>query len=146
MKTDYFAPSRILTGAQAADLDEAVRLCGSLLVSDQKAAPGYPAAMLDTMAELGPYAVMAPGVAVPHARPDKGGLAPAAALVFLKTPVPFESPNGPVKIIAGFCGADDDSHMAVLSAVVSLLSDRQRLDRAAQCATPEEAAAVINGK
>ena len=138
MLEQYLSASRILTGARADSLEEAVLLCGGLLTTDGAASEHYPQAMLETVRELGPYAVMAPGVAVPHARPDRGGLFPAVALVFLREPIPFESSNGPVRVIAGFCGVDDESHMALLSALIPLISNRALLESAAAAKTPEE--------
>lgn len=139
----YLSASRILLKAQARGLEEAVLLCGRLLVEDGSAAPSYPEAMLATVEELGPYAVLAPGVAVPHASPSCGGLRPAAALVFLEQAIPFESHNGPVWVIAGFCGTDDQSHMELLSALVPFISNQQLLRKAAEAATPQDALEMI---
>ena len=139
----YLSASRILLKAQARGLEEAVLLCGGLLVEDGSAAPSYPAAMLATVKELGPYAVLAPGIAVPHASPECGGLRPAVALVFLKQAVPFESHNGPVRVIAGFCGTDSQSHMELLSALVPLISSPELFGQAAEAACPQDALDMI---
>ena len=35
--------------------------------------PTYTEAMIDVVRDMGPYIVLAPGLAMPHARPEMGG-------------------------------------------------------------------------
>ena len=39
--------------------------------------------MIETVKNLGPYIVIAPGVALPHARPEDGVIEPSMSLVTL---------------------------------------------------------------
>ena len=122
MLNELLSPDRILLDAPAATLEEATLLCGQLLVDTGCAEPGYPAAMVETVRELGSFIVMAPFTALPHAAPEQGGIRPAAALLRPKGEIPTESKNGPVRLILGFCGSDGNSHMQVLSQIAAELS------------------------
>jgi PTS system ascorbate-specific IIA component len=56
--------------------------------------------MRRVLQELGPYAVIAPGIALLHARPDDGVLAPCLALITLSRAVEFGSEqNDPVDLV-----------------------------------------------
>ena len=52
------------------DWQEAVHLTGQLLVDKGSVAPSYVDAMERVLRDLGPYAVIAPGIVLLHARPQ----------------------------------------------------------------------------
>ena len=61
----------ILVGATAAGWREAVRLAGAALVRSGAAREGYSDEMIRMIDEHGPYVVIAPGLALAHARPGE---------------------------------------------------------------------------
>jgi PTS system nitrogen regulatory IIA component len=66
------------------------------------------------------------GVAIPHGR-IKGLRGPAGALLRLKTPIPFESPDGqPVSLAVVLMVPEraTSRHLGILSQLAELLSDR----------------------
>ena len=56
-------------GATAADWRAAVQLAGAALAATGAAAPEYADEMIRMIEEHGPYVVIAPGLALAHARP-----------------------------------------------------------------------------
>ena len=56
----------------AATPEEAIREAGNALCRAGACSPQYVQAMVDSYRELGPYFVIAPGLALPHARPEQG--------------------------------------------------------------------------
>ena len=52
--------------------EEVIEYCGNILVENKKAKAGYVKEMIDSFQRFGPYMVMAPGLALPHASP--GGI------------------------------------------------------------------------
>jgi len=48
-------------------------LAGAFLVDTDAVFPSYVDAMVRAVEELGPYMVVAPGIALAHARPEDGG-------------------------------------------------------------------------
>lgn len=69
--------SSILLQADASTWQEAVKLSVDLLVKADVVEPRYYQAILDGVAEHGPYFVIAPGLAMPHGRPEEGVKKPA---------------------------------------------------------------------
>lgn len=109
--------------------EEAVLFAGELLVKSGFVEERYCLAMVDMIKDLGPYAVITPGVALPHARPEDGIIVPCMSLITLKTPVDFGSEaNDPVKLVIAFAITDHNSHIAALSQLARVLEDAEKLE------------------
>lgn len=112
----------------AQDRNEAVRESGRLLVKVGAADPNYVDAMINNVDINGTYIVIAPGIAMPHARPETGAKKVGFSLVTLAEPIRFGHPtNDPVKLVIGLCATDYESHLKALAELVSLLSDENRV-------------------
>lgn len=106
----------------AADWREAVLEAGALLAELGIAEPRYGPAMVATAERLGPYIVIAPGLAMPHSRPEDGALRSGICLLTLRDPVDFGNPaNDPVQVVLGLAGADPDEHVAALAELAPIL-------------------------
>lgn len=68
MALPTLAEDAIVLGAEASDWRAAVRLAGAALVRSGVARPGYADKMIRMIEEHGPYVVIAPGLALAHAR------------------------------------------------------------------------------
>ncbi|MFW5895059.1 MAG: PTS sugar transporter subunit IIA [Bacillota bacterium] len=130
--------------ATAKDRVEAIRLSGDLLVRNNLAKEAYSEGMIATLKEHGPYFVIAPGIAMPHARPEDGALEMGVSIVTLKEPVVFgHSSNDPVEIVIGLCAVDHEQHLELLSKVVDLLSDETLKEALLQAGSAQEMLNVI---
>ncbi|MFZ5813955.1 MAG: BglG family transcription antiterminator [Bacillota bacterium] len=123
---DLVTPSTILLDVPVKDWEEAVRTAGNLLVRVGAAEERYVDAMVDTCKKLGPYIVLGPGFALPHARPEEGVLRVSMALVRLKHPVAFGHPdNDPVDLVIALGAIDHESHLKALMELSDLLGDAE---------------------
>ena len=124
----------------AEDWKEAVRQAGRLLVDAGAVTPAYIDAMIRMVEEVGAYIVVAPGVAMPHARPEEGARQVAVAVVRLKSPVAFPGKaENPVDLLFAFSGTDDTSHLDLIRGLAGLLRDAANM---ARLRTVESAAEV----
>ncbi len=129
---------------EARDWREAVRLVGDALVRSGAAAPDYAGEMIATVEQLGPYIVIAPGIALAHSRPSPAVLATGLAWVTLAEPVAFGHPdNDPVTLVVGLAARDETAHIDALSVLANLLSDDSRRASLLGAATPAELRAEI---
>ena len=127
---DLLTASQVRARVPAADADEAIAAAGELLVATGAASERYVEAMQVALRELGPYMVVAPGVALPHARPEDGAHGPGVALVTLADPVTFgHEHNDPVDVVVAFSATGKDAHLRVLQQLATLLGDEDGLDR-----------------
>ena len=111
------------------DWDEAVRVSGKMLVDTASVEERYIEAMIETVKSIGPYIVIAPGVALPHARPEDGVNEPCMSLLTLKTPVNFGNEhNDPVKLVVSFGTVDHEAHVQAISKLARIIADPEKLD------------------
>jgi len=125
------------------DWVEAVKLSGSLLAVDGVIEERYIDAMVKVTEELGPYAVIAPGVAIPHARPEDGAREIGLSILVVKNGVNFGSPNDPVYVVIGFAAIDKTSHLGVLKELAELLSTPNLVEKLRNSSSPEEIIEII---
>jgi mannitol/fructose-specific phosphotransferase system IIA component (Ntr-type) len=130
MLTSYLTPDVIQLNLDAVDWESTLRGGGDLLLKAGKCTPAYVDAMVDAVREMGPYIVLAPGVALGHARPNDGAYGTGMSLVTLAEPVFFGSPaNDPVWLVVSFCAKDDESHIDMLKDLACFLREKANLNR-----------------
>ncbi|OUN88548.1 PTS sugar transporter subunit IIA [[Collinsella] massiliensis] len=114
-------PKAVALGANARDAEEAIHLAGELLVASGNAEEAYVEAMVDAYHSLGPYMVIAPGLAMPHARPSGFVAHPCISLLTLANPVAFGHPtNDPVSVVIALGGTTNEGHLELLQALSSI--------------------------
>ncbi len=113
--------------ASAGDWREAVRVAGDALIAGGAATEAYTDEMIRTVESLGPYIVIAPGVALAHARPSPAVLRAGLSLVTLATPVAFgHRHNDPVWLVLGLAAPDDTGHVDALALLAEFIADEDR--------------------
>ncbi len=124
MLKDYLTPDMIALQVRVADWRQAVRAGGELLVKADKCEVRYVDAMVKAVEEMGPYMVLAPGLALAHARPEDGVKQVGMSIITLASPVEFGSEsNDPVKLVISFGGVDNKSHIGMLQELAEFLMD-----------------------
>ena len=113
----------------AADWKEAVKIGIKCLLDANKVTWGYYNAIIRSVKTNGPYFVLMPGVALPHARPEEGVIDSGFSLVTLQTPIDFGSPeNDPISILLSFAAKDVTEQVEQsLSQAVTLFEDERRV-------------------
>ena len=111
--------------------EDVIRHGGQLMVDAGFTDPTYTEAMIDVVRDMGPYIVLAPGLAMPHARPEMGAKQVGAALVTLEKPIDFGSPeNDPVSVAVFLCAPNKEEHIQLLIDIATLFEDEEFLDAA----------------
>ena len=124
MLSNYLSPQSIHLQTSVKNWQEAIQASGDLLVKTGKCKPGYVEAMIQAVKDMGPYMVIAPGIALAHARPENNTLQVGMSIVSLSTPVNFGSEaNDPVELVIAFCGIDDHSHIKMLEQLAHFLME-----------------------
>jgi len=101
---------------------ETFELAGLGLVESSRTTSAYTNEMIQAFEELGPYMVIAPGIALAHGRPSESVLETGLSLVTLSTPVAFGSTsNDPVSLVIGLAAVNHDSHIDLMAALSELL-------------------------
>lgn len=139
-----FTEQTVAVDVAAKDWEEAVRCGGAMLESSGSTTGQYADAMVDTVKQVGSYIVIAPGLAMPHARPEYGVKKLGMGLVRLAHPVAFGNEEyDPVDLLIFLCATDHNSHISALAELMQLIEDETFLERVRGGMTKEEILAYI---
>ena len=122
MLSSYFGAGSIVTQDKSPSFADAVSQSVSLLVESGKTQLSYVDEVLESLKTLGPYFVIAPGLALAHAKPSDSVLEPGMALLRLTEPVISGSANDPVSLIFSMCSPNASEHMEMLGDFGQLMS------------------------
>jgi len=110
------------------DWEDALKKGTQLLINDGGVESRYLDAMITMVKDLGPYVVIAPGLALGHAGTDMGVNRTCFSLVTLKSPVNFGVPeNDPVDIVFSFAAPNKEEHMQALRDLALFCSEEKNL-------------------
>jgi mannitol/fructose-specific phosphotransferase system IIA component (Ntr-type) len=130
---------RISLDAEASNWREAIRLSGKLFLETGIIEPRYIEAMIRIAEELGPYIVIAPHIALPHARPEDGALETGLCLVKLKPPIAFgHADHDPVELLFGLVAVDKEVHVRALQTLAEVLSESHFVEELKAAVSVEE--------
>lgn len=124
---------------EAADWQQAIHEAAQPLLNEQAITENYIKAMIDALDEMGPYVVISPKVAIPHARPQDGVKKLGMALLQLQKSVSF-SGNGtkPVNLVIVLAAVDGDTHLKALHELTKVLSNKHLKERLIAAESPNE--------
>lgn len=124
---------------------QALELCAKPLLAAQTITPDYLTAIIEQHHKLGPYYVLAPGLAMPHARPEEGATGLGLSLLKLQQGVSFGSEeHGPVDLIIMLAAPDKHSHIEMISSLAELFSSDEDMLLLHQAKTTEEIKTIIS--
>jgi len=126
------------------DWEDAVRAVGKLMVQSGAVEKRYIDGMIRTAKELGPYIVVAPGIALPHSRPEDGVKRTCMAFITLKKPVEFGNEiNDPVDLVVAFGAVDKKQHIEALRDLATILGDKKNVQSLREAKNTEELLKII---
>ena len=139
------AEGSISVRATASNWKQAIELAGEALVRSNRTTAEYTRAMVQAFEELGPYMVIAPGIALAHARPSAAVLGTGLSLITLSEPVVFGSEaNDPVRLVIGLAAVDHDSHIDLMAALSELLMDVMKVNMLLQAENVEQVRELLS--
>lgn len=111
----------------------ALKKCIEPLVKDNSVDPAYANCLIENVEKYGPYIVLIPGVAMPHALEGANG-ANREAISFMRVsePVHFENPAKPdtdAQIFFTLSDVDSRSHLTNIQRLVAVMSDEEVIER-----------------
>ncbi|NLW15665.1 MAG: PTS sugar transporter subunit IIA [Erysipelothrix sp.] len=83
----------------------------------------YLEAIFKSTEENGPYYVLAPEIAMPHASPQAGVNAQQISLLVLKEPIKFSETGFDVRLVFTLAATDNKSHLESLTRLAEVFAD-----------------------
>ncbi|MBC1547877.1 BglG family transcription antiterminator [Listeria sp. FSL L7-1435] len=135
---------RIIFKESVTDWQEAIRVASKPLQHEGYISKNYQHAMIENIEKLGPYIVIAPGIALPHASVDDGAYRVGMSLLRLDQPVSFSSKaKDQVKLIIVLASIDSYTHINALSQLTNLIMKHHLLEQIEQAESAAEIAAML---
>ena len=147
LKESLIENNSIKLNQSAANWEEAIKIGTDLLVASGAIEPRYYENIVSKIKEMGPYIVLAPGLAMPHARPEEGVIRTAFGLTTLAQPVDFDGEQ--ISVLVTLAGSDSDTHMEGIMEITQIFDDPDSEDgvniqKFLDCKTQEDVLAVID--
>ncbi|TFD65687.1 PTS sugar transporter subunit IIA [Cryobacterium ruanii] len=134
----------IRTHVTAVDWQAAIRLAGDALVAGGVTTDDYTAEMIAAVDKLGPYIVIAPGLAIAHSRPSPAVLRAGLSWVTLDEPVNFgHKKNDPVSLVIGLAALDHEGHLEMMQALAGVLMNAKLVAALKAADSPAEVLALM---
>ncbi len=147
MSLPPLADRAIVLHARAHDWRDAVRLAGDALVDSGCTTPEYTEAMIRMVDDHGPYIVIAPGLALAHARPGPEVRCDGLSVVTLAEPVEFgHAHNDPVRVVIGLAGAAPHAHLEAVAQLANAFNDAAAIPALAAATTRDAVREILGGE
>lgn len=145
MLKTLLTPDVVQVIPQAKDWREAIKIACQPLIDKGCIEPRYVDAIYKSHEQIGPYYVLGPGIAMPHARPEEGVNQLSLALTIIEKGVEFGADeNDPVKLLIVLAATDNDSHINAIVKLAELFDNQDDIDTLLQAKSKAEVLAVIN--
>jgi mannitol operon transcriptional antiterminator len=145
MLNDLLHEETIQFATDTSDWREAIKTAAMPLLATEQITSSYIDAMIKNVEDLGPYVVIAPGIAIPHARPEEGVNTVGMSLLRLDQEVPFSSKEKhQVKLLIVLAAVDNETHLKALAQLSELLSEEENLEMIYRAEEKEEIIKLVS--
>ena len=105
----------------------------------------YVDSMISSVKEFGPYIVIAPNIAMPHARPEAGSNKVGFAVMLCEEAVSFgDTPELQARLLITLSCVNADTHLKMLQELVMVLADEEKFNKILNSKTKEEILSIFN--
>lgn len=147
MLTNLLNAKTVRVETSCVDYTDAIDISSGLLVKTGSIKESYVNAIKKSLEKNGPYMVLAPEVALLHARPEDGVNEACMSLLVVNSGVAFgHKEHDPVKLIFTFGAVDNTSHLEALKELMALLTNESSFRRLKQAVTKEEVLQIIKNQ
>lgn len=131
---DIVTEHNIVLHYNAENWQDAVTAAGDLLYQNGSVKRDYSLKMVEKVKEIGPYIVILPGIALPHAGYEDGGMKTDMSFVTLKNPVIFGREDyDPVRLVIALAVSEKFDHIDALSELTEILQNQQNYEELIRC-------------
>lgn len=123
--------------------EEAVKRSAQPLLENGDITQAYIDAIIDNVHENGPYFVLLPDIALPHARPENGSKRKGITCAVLEKPVLFPG-DKQVRVLMAISSEGGDEHLEIMGELAGILMDDALVERLKSSKTVQDVISVFN--
>ncbi|WP_086428874.1 PTS sugar transporter subunit IIA [Staphylococcus cornubiensis] len=125
--------------------EEAIKEASQPLLDQAYFSESYVDAMIDSVYRYGPYIVIAPEIAIAHARPNGNVNKVGVSLLKLNQHINFADKSHYASLVFVFSAVDTHSHLDILQSLARVLGDIETVESLIQSHDEAEILAIIKG-
>ena len=141
MTLDLLTEDKVVVKTSTTDWSTAIHEAAQPLLNANVINEGYVDAMINSVNEFGPYIVIAPEIAIAHARPNGDVNEVGLSLLKLKEHVNFSEEGHYASLVFVLSAVDGQSHLTVLQDLASALGYK---DTVQQLLATQDKAEILN--
>lgn len=126
---DLLPLSRIQLTSQKLGWKEALELSIKPLLKQKYVSAEFQEAIIKNIEHFGPYIIIGPGLAFPHAGVNEGAYKLGMSLLILRRPIFFMNSDKPVNIILVLSAPDSSSHIFAIEQLTNLITHSNTLEK-----------------
>ncbi|MDY5060458.1 PTS sugar transporter subunit IIA [Staphylococcus simulans] len=143
MALDILTKDKIKVQDQVPDWSQAITEAAQPLLEQDYIETGYIDAMIDSVKEFGPYIVIAPEIAIAHARPEDNVNKVGLSLLKLNESINFAEDSHYASLIFVLSATDNTSHLNVLQSLAGLLGNKEVVNQLLESKNSDEIIEII---
>lgn len=120
-------PENIQIVDRVNDWKDAIRIASKPLIDGGYIEPSYVDAIFKSTEKFGPYYVLAPEIAMPHASSEDGVNEKQISLLVLKNSIKFSQDGYDVRLVFVLATPDSHSHLQMLRDLSEVFSDEEKI-------------------
>ncbi len=129
----------LISQASNLNADHAIELMCTKLLATQAITPNYVEAIKASHHKLGAYYVVAPKIAMPHARPEDGVVRDSLQLTVFKNGLDLgDEDNGDVYLAITLAATGAENHLQLIQCIANFFQNEELIEQVIQCKTVAE--------
>ncbi|HEC2153535.1 TPA: PTS sugar transporter subunit IIA [Staphylococcus delphini] len=145
MSLEMLTEDKINVRECVASWEEAIKEASQPLVDQAYFSQSYVDAMIDSVYRHGPYIVIAPEIAIAHARPNNNVNKVGVSLLKLNQHINFGKKSHYASLVFVFSAVDTHSHLDILQSLARILGDVETVNHLIQSQNEAEILSIIKG-
>lgn len=145
MTLDVLTKDKIIVKDQVDSWEEAIEFAAQPLLTQKYIESSYIDSMIQSVKTLGPYIVIAPHVAIAHARPGNDVHQVGLSLLKLDEAINFSTDSHYAELVFVLSATDSTSHLTVLQNLAQLLGKQENIEALLEASNEEEIINIIKG-
>lgn len=120
------------------DWKDSIRVAVQPLVDGGYVKADYIDGIIENAEKYGPYFVLAPDLALLHARPEQGVIRRQLAVTVLREGVVFKEGSSPVRLLVSLAATDPDGHIDAMKTLATMFADPENTKKVVEAETADE--------
>ncbi len=123
--------------------EQAIQQASKPLIDQKIIENDYVNSMIESVHEFGPYIVIAPEIAIAHARPDNNVNEVGLSLLKLDDHINFSNDGHYASLIFVLSAVDSNSHLGILQSLAQLLGNKENVEKLLDSKSKEDIINII---